>query len=274
MKRLTFLAAIFAIFAMVGCVKPNPENGDTIYYTTTDGSEVDIRQSGFDASVASNSYSNGVGTIVFNGPISRIGKNAFAGCTNLQTIELPTNTHTIDCDAFSGCTGLTSVKFNINLSLINSYAFFGCSALKEVVLPSRVSDIGDHAFAHCTSLERFEASEELITINSSAFFHCDALVEFDTTRAQQITYVRFGAFDECNALERIEFPATLSIIDERAFYHAASLKECKLNVTKRPTSSVDMFANVHPDFAIYVPEALVASFQSTSYWNKYQIIGF
>jgi len=154
MKRLTLLAAIFAVFALVGCEKgaEGEGNGDTIYYTTTDGAKVDINDSGFDANVSSNSYSNGVGKIVFNGSILTVGEAAFVGCTNLSSVTLPSNVQTIGKDAFSGCTALSEITLSNSLVDIHSYAFYGCTALTEVVLPSRVSIINDHAFAHCSSL--------------------------------------------------------------------------------------------------------------------------
>ena len=274
MKRLTLLAAVFAIFALVGCEKGVEGEGDTIYYTTTDGAKVEINDAHFDVEVSSNTYSNGVGTIVFNGPLVTVGETAFAGCTNLSSVTLPSNVRFIGKDAFSGCTALSGVSLGDYLSEIHSYAFYGCTSLTEVVLPSRVAIIGDHAFAHCSSLARVEASEKLVTIESSAFFHCDALVEFDLTRNNSLYEIKFAAFDECNALESIEVPASFVYLHEKAFFHAASLKSFKIHAPKRATSSVDMFTNVHEDFAIYVPMALVADYKAVNYWKLYQIIGF
>ena len=274
MKRFTILAVILSVFAFVGCEKAIEGDGDKIFYTTTDGSKVDIRESGFESSVSSNSYSGGIGTIVFNGPILSIGEEAFAGCRNLASITLPSNVQVIKKDAFSGCSSLSEVVFNDNVSQIDGYAFYGCAALTEVILPSRVNIIGDHAFAYCSSLARVEASEELLVIGSSAFYNCGAMTEFNTERAQKITTVQYGAFNECNLLESIEFPATLKIIDERAFFHAESLKYCKIHCTTRPTSSIDMFAHVHPEFEIRVPASMVSSYQSVNYWKLYTIVGF
>lgn len=274
MKRLTLLAAIFAIFALVGCEKGVEGNGDTIYYTTTDGAKVEINEAGFEAKVSSNTYSDGIGKIVFNGPILTVGEAAFANSANLSSVTLPSNVQKIDKDAFTGCTALASVTLSNSLVSIENYAFYGCSALAEVVLPSRVSMIGDYAFAHCSSLARVEASEALMIIGASAFYHCDALAEFDMTRNNSLTDIKYGAFDECNALESFEVPETFGSVHERAFYHAASLKSFKIRATKRATSAIDMFANVHEDFAIYVPMALVADYKAVNYWKSYQIIGF
>ncbi len=274
MKRLTLLAAVFAIFALVGCEKGVEGEGDTIYYTTTDGAKVEINDAHFDAEVSSNTYSNGVGTIVFNGPVFYVGEAAFAGCKTLSSVTLPSNVQIIGKDAFTGCTALSGISLSNSLVTIEGYAFYGCTALTEVVLPSRVSIIDDHAFAHCSSLARFEASESLISIGPSAFFHCDNLAEFDMTRNDSLTEIRYAAFDECNALESFEVPASFLQIHEKAFFHAASLKSFKIHAPKRATSGLDMFANVHEDFAIYVPMSLVESYKEVNYWKLYQIIGF
>ena len=41
--------------------------------------------------------------------VSKIGYNAFFGCTSLQTISIPSSVQTIDSYAFQQCTGLTDI---------------------------------------------------------------------------------------------------------------------------------------------------------------------
>ena len=41
--------------------------------------------------------------------VTRIHRDAFAGCTNLTSITIPNGVTTIGNDAFSGCTGITSI---------------------------------------------------------------------------------------------------------------------------------------------------------------------
>ncbi len=68
-------------------------------------------------------------SITFEGyNISQIGANAFADCTKLEAVDIPS--------------GTTS---------IGDYAFSGDSALTEVRIPSSVSEIGVDAFKGCTN---------------------------------------------------------------------------------------------------------------------------
>jgi len=62
-------------------------------------------------------------------PVTTIEKNAFSGCTDLQSIYLPN--------------GLTH---------ISAFAFFKCSSLKTIVIPESVVVIGSYAFDGCESL--------------------------------------------------------------------------------------------------------------------------
>ena len=62
-------------------------------------------------------------------PVTTIEKNAFSGCTELQSIVLPN--------------GLTH---------ISAFSFFKCSNLEAIIIPSSVIVIGSYAFDGCESL--------------------------------------------------------------------------------------------------------------------------
>ncbi len=86
--------------------------------------------------------------------VSEIGEGAFAGCSGLEEITIPSSVVEIGASAFSNCR-LTAITFaeNSQLTTISASAFTG-TYLKTIVLPASVKTIGDSAFESCTSLQK------------------------------------------------------------------------------------------------------------------------
>ena len=137
--------------------------------------------------------------VVIPSGVTRIGRNAFAGCTSLVSITIPSSVAEIGYDAFYNCNNLNAVyitdierwlsisfgssrdtnplSYAHNLYLnnmlvqelyiyygvteINSYAFYGCTSLVSVTIPNSVEKIGDYAFYDCTSLTSVNYNGEL-----------------------------------------------------------------------------------------------------------------
>ncbi|MBQ4503063.1 MAG: leucine-rich repeat domain-containing protein [Alistipes sp.] len=88
-------------------VSNNKSNSDSITftYTSTDGKA--INESNLNLVVKSNSYTNGVGTLVVYG--TAIPDKAFYQCTTLKTITIPNSVSSIGDYAFQYCSSLKSV---------------------------------------------------------------------------------------------------------------------------------------------------------------------
>lgn len=70
------------------------------------------------------------------------------------SIVIPGSATKIGDNAFQGCTSLTSVTFPEGVTEIGGFAFFGCTGLSAVTIPAGVTDIGLYAFSGCTALEK------------------------------------------------------------------------------------------------------------------------
>ena len=81
-----------------------------------------------------------------HGNIKHIGANAFMGCSNLKSVDLPAHLQTIEAHAFEGCSFLHTIAIPTTVNLIDTCAFMGCSRLKYVYLESPVK-IGPKAFS-------------------------------------------------------------------------------------------------------------------------------
>lgn len=85
--------------------------------------------------------------------VDSIGKDAFYGCDEIQSISLPNSVVYIDEYAFYECSALTSLYIPDGVTGIGQRAFWGCSGLTTITIPENVVTIGDWAFRSCTGFQ-------------------------------------------------------------------------------------------------------------------------
>lgn len=85
--------------------------------------------------------------------LTSIGENAFAECISLTDMTIPQNVTEISQGAFMGC-GFETLTLPMNLKTIEKNCFNSCGNLKEVTIPANVSEIKSFAFADCASLRK------------------------------------------------------------------------------------------------------------------------
>ena len=89
--------------------------------------------------------------------ITKVGLNAFTGCTELTSVNIP-EVLTISGSAFSDCSKLTSIHVP-NVTTLGENVFYQCTALEKVCFPSVVeaklttSNQERGIFVRCTSLK-------------------------------------------------------------------------------------------------------------------------
>jgi len=84
--------------------------------------------------------------VVLNEGITKIGDQAFIGCTSLESITLPSTVTEIGVFAFTGCKNLRNVSLNEGLKVIGNMAFANCKSLEIIEIPSTVAEIGKKSF--------------------------------------------------------------------------------------------------------------------------------
>ncbi|MCM1123415.1 MAG: leucine-rich repeat protein [Eubacterium sp.] len=146
-----------------------------------------------------------------------IGKNAFAGCTNLTAVTI--NYVTLISDgAFKGCNNLTSVEMD-NAQYIGTECFYG-TGLTSITFPSALSGIGPGAFAECRSLTTIDFSQITQTMNPVriypyAFYNAIALQDVDLSGSNmRMDTIGDGAFAVNPAggtsMTRFRFPSDIN----------------------------------------------------------------
>lgn len=84
--------------------------------------------------------------------ITNIYNSAFASCSSLSSITLPTGLTNISANLFNGCSSLTSIILPSTITSIEANAFSACTSLTNISIPNTVSFIGQNAFYGCSSL--------------------------------------------------------------------------------------------------------------------------
>ena len=191
---------------------------------------------------------NSLTSITIPDSVTSVGRYAFNGCTNLETITIPKNAlfspygHTFD-----NCTSLKNVIFssgiekipdylfyesrNLNslpsitipdsVTAIGNWAFFDCTSLTSVTIPDGVTSIGEYAFYGCTGLTSITISDSVTSISEYAFYGCTGLTGI--TIPDSVTSIGDYAFRYCTGLTSITIPDSVTSIGGAAFYGCTGL---------------------------------------------------
>ncbi|MCD8372718.1 MAG: leucine-rich repeat domain-containing protein [Clostridia bacterium] len=160
-----------------------------------------------------------INEIVIPANISRIGRDAFCGCAQLENIIVDAGNDeykSIDGNLYS-IDGKTLIQYAIG------------KKEKEFIIPEGVEYIGRGAFANSVNLEKITIPEG-IYLADRAFFGCHSLKK--VIIADNATEITMGSyvFSECSALEEVYVGENVSF-DINAFSKCVSLKKVTLNKT-------------------------------------------
>lgn len=209
---------------------------------------------------------NGTDTVVvipskINGvTVTTIGTDAFLGL-NITSVTIPASVTEIGANAFAGCTNLTSVnyagdwskltiqsgnpavqdaaneqlfdfKFTPDNTAVIVIRYNGTAA--DVTIPSRykgkpVTVIDHVAFYNNSAVTSVTIPDSVTAIPDYAFGYCSQLTNISIPNS--VTFIGFSAFNSCTSLKSITLPSSLSTIQSYAFYNCENLKTIRIPVS-------------------------------------------
>ena len=146
----------------------------------------------------------GNGVMYFDGPVTDILTDAFMGCTNLDTITIPSGVTEIHSNAFKGCTSLRYVQIPSTVTTLDDYVFSLCTSLVGInvtypagnlALPESVTTIGGHTFDGCTAAAMATVPSGVTALSTYMFRNCSRLSHIRFRSTTTAPSVRTGTFD-------------------------------------------------------------------------------
>lgn len=164
-------------------------------------------------------------SVVFSDGTETI-ENAFAECSNLKQVRLPSTLKVIGDNVFSQCTFLGEIDIPDGVVSIGDMAFNRCIFLKSVTLPHGATSIGKSAFSGCSMLESIDIPDTVVSIGEMAFYLCGNLKSVVVPSG--VASIGKGVFSFCNSLESVSIPHGVISIGEIAFDGCSALKSIHL----------------------------------------------
>lgn len=222
----------------------------------------------FDKTTGTITKYNGTDTVVVipskisSWPVTKIGEAAFQDNSTITSVTIPASVTEIGSNAFAGCTNLTSVNYagdwsNLTIqsgnpavqdaanaplfdfeftldntaAIVTNYKYNGAAA--DVTIPSRyqgkpVTTIGHAAFFN-SAVTSVTIPDSVTSISDDAFVNCPQLTNISIPNS--VTYIGFSAFNSCTSLKSITLPSSLSTIQSYAFCNCGNLETIRIPVS-------------------------------------------
>ena len=123
----------------------------------------------------------------------------------IKAIRIGTNTSVKQC-AFAYCSSLTSLTIPSNVTSIGTSAFYNCYTLASLTIPSGVTSIGDYMVYYCLSLTSLTISSGVTSIGNYAFSTDSSLASL--TIPSGVTSIGNSVFANGYGMEEYHFQGT------------------------------------------------------------------
>ena len=152
-------------------VSSGVSSGGINYTMLSDGSGYEVSSTNLSSTTRTVTIPSTVGGV----PVVGIGESAFAGCTNLTLVNIPSSIRVIGNSAFENCSSLMGMVMPTSLIGIGNKAFKNCTSLASVLIGSSLVSIGDSAFENCIGLSSILLPTGINNMGANAFKGCNNL---------------------------------------------------------------------------------------------------
>ena len=181
-----------------------------------------------------------------------LAEKAFAGCSNLETINIPDGITSIYGYTFNNCRKLNNIKLPEGLTYIDDRAFYGCSSLTDLTLPSTLKTINELAFSNGPRFKNNELTipKGVTTITSRSFENIKDLKTINVENG--VTTIEKYAFADNDSLTRVNLPSSITSVANTAckYYNEEKYSTCDIYIDKYK-DSIPCYSNWGTTGTIY-----------------------
>lgn len=170
-------------------------------------------------------------TLIIEGGVAEIGKEAFKDCKNLQKVVFGDDLKKISDSAFMNCSGIYEAPIPNGLEYIGAKAFKGCSFLESINLPDGLRYLGEDFILDCPNVKydmytNGEVQDKYLG---------NWLIEYADREARSIVLkegtvgIASYAFYQMTNLRTIHMPAGVKYIGSHAFFFCYNVTVVNLN---------------------------------------------
>ncbi len=273
---------------------------DGISYNTKSDNTVEVTSKGYMGYSGNIIIPNHVSYDGITYTVTHIGYEAFCGCSDITSIELPNTIISLDERSFSGCTGLTTIELPNSLETIGASCFYRCTNLTNIEIPNSVTAIAEDAFWECSSLSSARIGSSVSEIGRKIFNecyqlaaitvdennqhydsrqNCNAIIEKASNKLiegcmnsfipNSIEVIGRYAFSYCN-LSSIIIPNSVTVIEEMAFFKCNLLTEITIPESVREIG-MSAFSDCSNLETISIPDDVIldyGTFNETKWYSN------
>lgn len=224
---------------------------------------------------------NQLSHILLPSDVTKIEKDAFAGCTSLKEIEIPASVSQLLPSA--GCTALESIqvsKANTHYSSQDGVLFnaagteilwFPMGKKGDYTLPSTLSGIGDYAFKE-SSITRFIFPDSFSEIGQGVLMNSQ--VE-EISLPAQLKLIPTGTFQGCTRLKVVRLGEKTELVSDYVF-DGCPLTDLYVDAPYPPVCNTNAFTTKGTPFlptcVLHVPAGKKKLYQNNRSWSKFEHI--
>lgn len=178
-----------------------------------------------------------VTSVTIPASVTEIGSNAFAGCTNLTSVNYAGDWSNLTIQSGNPAVQdaaneqLFDFEFILNNTAVIVTRYKGPAA--DVTIPSRYKDkpvtaINNAVFPN-SAVTSVTIPDSVTSIHDVSFFNCSQLTNISIPNS--VTYIGYSAFSYCTSLKSITLPSSLSTISRALFSGCSQLTTIHIPVS-------------------------------------------